>query len=217
MSTQDDQFQAIVKRVEGQEAVVQLTRDYTQAKHKVWGKNHEEKIVPHTNKAILDEESNESSLSSDDTNSSPRDTVLDKLPSNLSPRNSEIENTWNDTSSEELSISASPPETNDILWKTNNLLNTVIDKNIGNQTIIENNKSDTMVNSNNSSAKEKLISPSAFAKIKNLNVNNSNALSYWIKYGALATKKVSIPITKNQNEQPTDTISPKQNGGTVFN
>ncbi|KTD18046.1 PhoH family protein [Legionella jordanis] len=37
ISTQDNQFQAIVKEVSESGAVVQLARDYTQAKHSVWG------------------------------------------------------------------------------------------------------------------------------------------------------------------------------------
>lgn len=37
ISTEDDQFQAIVKKLNGTDAVVQLVRDYTQAKHSVWG------------------------------------------------------------------------------------------------------------------------------------------------------------------------------------
>ncbi len=37
LSTKDDQFQAIVKQVEGECAVVQLARDFTQAKHAAWG------------------------------------------------------------------------------------------------------------------------------------------------------------------------------------
>ena len=37
ISTEDNQFQAIVKKLQGNSAVVQLVRDYTQAKHSVWG------------------------------------------------------------------------------------------------------------------------------------------------------------------------------------
>ncbi len=37
ISTEDDQFQAIVKTVEGNSTVVQLVRDYTQTKNAVWG------------------------------------------------------------------------------------------------------------------------------------------------------------------------------------
>ena len=37
ISTEDNQFQAIVKKLDGANAVVQLVRDYTQAKHSVWG------------------------------------------------------------------------------------------------------------------------------------------------------------------------------------
>lgn len=37
ISTQDDQFQGIVKNIHGEQAVVQLVRDYTQPKHSVWG------------------------------------------------------------------------------------------------------------------------------------------------------------------------------------
>lgn len=39
ISTEDNQFQAIVKKLHGHEATVQLVRDYTQAKHSVWGIN----------------------------------------------------------------------------------------------------------------------------------------------------------------------------------
>ncbi|RUR18373.1 PhoH family protein [Legionella sp. km535] len=35
--TQDDEFQALVKKIDGEHAVVQLVRDYTQAKNSVWG------------------------------------------------------------------------------------------------------------------------------------------------------------------------------------
>lgn len=37
LSTEDNEFQAIVKELEGNNAVVQLVRDYTQNKHSVWG------------------------------------------------------------------------------------------------------------------------------------------------------------------------------------
>ncbi|KGP64301.1 phosphate starvation protein PhoH [Legionella norrlandica] len=37
LSTEDDQFQAVVKKIDGNNAVVQLIRDYTQPKHSVWG------------------------------------------------------------------------------------------------------------------------------------------------------------------------------------
>jgi PhoH-like ATPase len=37
--TEDNQFQAIVKTLQGDNAVVQLVRDYTQSKHAVWGIN----------------------------------------------------------------------------------------------------------------------------------------------------------------------------------
>lgn len=37
LSTEDNQFQAIVKKIQGTNAVVQIVRDYTQAKHAVWG------------------------------------------------------------------------------------------------------------------------------------------------------------------------------------
>ncbi|OGV48136.1 MAG: phosphate starvation-inducible protein PhoH [Legionellales bacterium RIFCSPHIGHO2_12_FULL_42_9] len=37
LSTKDDQFQAIVRQLEGECAVVELARDYTQPKHAVWG------------------------------------------------------------------------------------------------------------------------------------------------------------------------------------
>lgn len=37
ISTEDDQFQAIVKANDGQQALVQLVRDYTQSKNAVWG------------------------------------------------------------------------------------------------------------------------------------------------------------------------------------
>lgn len=39
ISTEDNDFQAIVKKLKGNEAVLQLIRDYTQAKHSVWGIN----------------------------------------------------------------------------------------------------------------------------------------------------------------------------------
>lgn len=39
ISTEDNQFQAIVKKLENDHAVIQLVRDYTQAKHSVWGIN----------------------------------------------------------------------------------------------------------------------------------------------------------------------------------
>lgn len=39
ISTEDNQFQAIVKKLQGNNAVVQLVRDYTQPKHSVWGIN----------------------------------------------------------------------------------------------------------------------------------------------------------------------------------
>lgn len=35
--TEDNQFQALVKEIKGDNAVVQLVRDYTQSKHSVWG------------------------------------------------------------------------------------------------------------------------------------------------------------------------------------
>lgn len=37
ISTEDNEFQAIVKKIDGDNAVVQIVRDYTQAKHSVWG------------------------------------------------------------------------------------------------------------------------------------------------------------------------------------
>ncbi len=37
LSTEDNQFQAIVKKIQGNNAIVQIVRDYTQAKHAVWG------------------------------------------------------------------------------------------------------------------------------------------------------------------------------------
>ncbi len=37
ISTEDNQFQALVKKLHGNNAVVQIVRDYTQAKHSVWG------------------------------------------------------------------------------------------------------------------------------------------------------------------------------------
>ncbi|MGL6035744.1 MAG: PhoH family protein [Legionella sp.] len=37
LSTEDNEFQAIVKELDGNNAVVQLVRDYTQNKHAVWG------------------------------------------------------------------------------------------------------------------------------------------------------------------------------------
>lgn len=39
ISTEDNEFQAIVKKLDGDNAVVQIVRDYTQAKHSVWGIN----------------------------------------------------------------------------------------------------------------------------------------------------------------------------------
>lgn len=39
ISTEDNQFQAIVKTLENAHAIVQLVRDYTQSKHSVWGIN----------------------------------------------------------------------------------------------------------------------------------------------------------------------------------
>ncbi|HAZ7572918.1 PhoH family protein [Legionella sp. PATHC032] len=37
LSTEDNQFQALVKKIDGPNAIVQLIRDYTQPKHSVWG------------------------------------------------------------------------------------------------------------------------------------------------------------------------------------
>ncbi|HBD7326221.1 TPA: PhoH family protein [Legionella pneumophila] len=37
LSTEDDQFQALVKKIDGPNAIVQLIRDCTQPKHSVWG------------------------------------------------------------------------------------------------------------------------------------------------------------------------------------
>jgi PhoH-like ATPase len=37
LSTEDDQFQAIVKKINVDHAIIQIARDYTQAKHTVWG------------------------------------------------------------------------------------------------------------------------------------------------------------------------------------
>lgn len=48
ISTHDNEFQAIVKKIESGSAVVQLARDYTQAKHAVWGitaRNREQNLV----------------------------------------------------------------------------------------------------------------------------------------------------------------------------
>lgn len=45
ISTEDNQFQAIVKKLDHEQAVIQLVRDYTQTKHSVWGitaKNREQ-------------------------------------------------------------------------------------------------------------------------------------------------------------------------------
>lgn len=39
ISTEDNQFQALVKKLDGDNAVIQLVRDYTQSKHSVWGIN----------------------------------------------------------------------------------------------------------------------------------------------------------------------------------
>jgi PhoH-like ATPase len=37
ISTHDNQFQAIVKKIEGTKAVLEITRDYTESKHSIWG------------------------------------------------------------------------------------------------------------------------------------------------------------------------------------
>ena len=37
LSTKDDQFQAIVRCLEGEQAILQVARDFTQSKHAVWG------------------------------------------------------------------------------------------------------------------------------------------------------------------------------------
>lgn len=45
LSTEDNQFQAIVKKLDKDQAIIQLVRDYTQSKHSVWGitaKNREQ-------------------------------------------------------------------------------------------------------------------------------------------------------------------------------
>ena len=39
ISTEDNEFQAIVKKLDGEKAVVQIVRDFTQPKHSVWGIN----------------------------------------------------------------------------------------------------------------------------------------------------------------------------------
>lgn len=39
ISTEDNEFQAIVKKLDGDNAIVQIARDFTQAKHSVWGIN----------------------------------------------------------------------------------------------------------------------------------------------------------------------------------
>lgn len=39
ISTEDDSFQALVKKLDGDNAIVQIVRDYTQSKHSVWGIN----------------------------------------------------------------------------------------------------------------------------------------------------------------------------------
>ncbi|WP_115303969.1 PhoH family protein [Legionella beliardensis] len=39
ISTEDNQFQAIVKKTEAEQAIIQIARDYTQPKHTVWGIN----------------------------------------------------------------------------------------------------------------------------------------------------------------------------------
>ncbi len=39
ISTEDNEFQALVKKLDGDNAVVQIVRDYTQSKHSVWGIN----------------------------------------------------------------------------------------------------------------------------------------------------------------------------------
>ncbi|MFJ1269674.1 PhoH family protein [Legionella lytica] len=48
LSTEDNQFQAIVKKLDKDQAIIQLVRDYTQAKHSVWGitaKNREQNFT----------------------------------------------------------------------------------------------------------------------------------------------------------------------------
>ncbi|CAM2748894.1 PhoH family protein [Legionella worsleiensis] len=37
ISTEDNEFQGLVKKIDGKQAIVQLVRDYTQAKNSVWG------------------------------------------------------------------------------------------------------------------------------------------------------------------------------------
>jgi PhoH-like ATPase len=39
ISTEDNEFQALVKKLDGDNAIVQIVRDYTQSKHSVWGIN----------------------------------------------------------------------------------------------------------------------------------------------------------------------------------
>ncbi len=39
ISTEDDQFQAIVKQLDREHAIIQLVRDYTHPKHRIWGIN----------------------------------------------------------------------------------------------------------------------------------------------------------------------------------
>lgn len=39
VSTHDDQFQAIVRKLEGDKAIIEMARDYTESKHSIWGIN----------------------------------------------------------------------------------------------------------------------------------------------------------------------------------
>ena len=39
ISTHDNQFQAIVRKIDGENAVVEMARDYTESKHSIWGVN----------------------------------------------------------------------------------------------------------------------------------------------------------------------------------
>ncbi|CAM4379721.1 MAG: hypothetical protein LEGION0403_FIIPPAGN_00684 [Legionella sp.] len=54
ISTEDNQFQAIVKKLDKDQAIVQLVRDYTQAKHSVWGINAKNREQNFTLNLLLD-------------------------------------------------------------------------------------------------------------------------------------------------------------------
>lgn len=54
LSTEDNQFQAIVKKLDKDQAIIQLVRDYTQAKHSVWGINAKNREQNFTLNLLLD-------------------------------------------------------------------------------------------------------------------------------------------------------------------